>query len=54
MLESRKILIVDPNEKTRALLTQNLEKEDYKVISAESGKAGFDLVNEEKPDLVAT
>jgi len=51
-LRSRKILIVDPNDKTRQLLTENLEKEEYQVIAAENGKEGFELVNRERPDLV--
>lgn len=49
---SKKILIVDPDEATRTLLKENLEKEDYLVFDTFKGTSAFEIANKEKPDLI--
>jgi CheY-like chemotaxis protein len=47
-----KILIVDVDDATRALLKGNLEKEDYIVFDSSDGHIGLEIANREKPDLI--
>lgn len=47
-----KILVVDDEKLIRWSLEQNLTKEGYEVITAESGKECLKLVKEELPDLI--
>lgn len=49
---ARKILIVDSDQTTREKLKQSLEKEDYLVVDCSSGVQAFEMVNQEKPDLI--
>jgi len=51
MAEER-ILIVDDEYLIRWSLEQNLEKEGYKVLQAESGEKALEMVASEAPDLV--
>jgi len=46
------ILAVDDERNIRELVRFNLEKEGYKVITAEDGKEACRLARSEKPDLV--
>lgn len=48
----QKILVVDDEEDMRSLQKEMLEKHDYEVFVASSGKEAIELVREEKPDLV--
>ena len=48
----RTILIIDDEDDIRAILTYNLEKENYKVLNASNGKDGIELVQQHTPDLV--
>ena len=48
----KKILIVDDYKTVRTLLRMNLSKEDFVVVEAENGAEGFELANQEKPDLI--
>ena len=49
---SIKIVIVDDDRATRALLERSLIQRGFWVYSAKDGEEGFDLINEEQPDLV--
>jgi DNA-binding NtrC family response regulator len=51
MAEAR-ILVVDDEYLIRWTLQQNLEKEGYEVLLAETGEAGLEKVKEEAPDLI--
>jgi len=46
------VLIVDDELPIRRLLKRKLAVQNYRIIEAETGKAGLDLVNSEKPDVV--
>ena len=48
------ILVIDDDDLVREYLTDLLEKQDYKVISAEMGNEGLDLFVDHNPDLVIT
>lgn len=50
----RKILIIDDEPVTRALLRGVLEKAGYEVILAEDGLSGVEAARSERPDLVIT
>src|SRR3954470_21490428 len=47
-----KILVVDDNAQNRALAQATLEDEGYEVILAETGEAGVQAVQEQRPDCV--
>lgn len=49
---SCKLLLVDADDATRALLKGNLEKEDYTVFDTSDGHIGLEMANREKPDLI--
>ncbi len=51
-MNNGKILIVDDEANIIHILTENLEREGYEVISAEDGEAGLELALKENPDLV--
>lgn len=51
-MEKAKILIIDDEKLLRWSLEQNLTKEGYVVISAESGMEGLQLLSEDQPDIV--
>jgi two-component system, sensor histidine kinase and response regulator len=48
----KKILIIDDDNTTVALLTMRLEHSGFDVSSANNGKDGLEKIHEEKPDLV--
>lgn len=48
----RKILIIEDNHEMRDNLTEILELANYKVISTDNGKDGFEQVLQQTPDLV--
>jgi len=50
--EKCRVLIVDDDQKVRALLTELLENEGYEVVSAADGGSGLELVNSFEPDVV--
>lgn len=52
MIDTVKILIVDDEPDILDILRYNLEKEGYKVFTAEDGKAGIQLAEKEQPHLV--
>ena len=47
-----KILVVDDEQPLVELLTTNLEREGYEVISANDGQTALDLADRQKPDLI--
>ncbi|MGD9346445.1 MAG: response regulator [Candidatus Aminicenantes bacterium] len=51
---SVKIVVVDDDRATLALLERNLIMHGFWVYSAKDGEEGFDLVTREKPDLVVS
>jgi two-component system, OmpR family, KDP operon response regulator KdpE len=46
------ILAVDDDQRMRRLLRLNLEKEGYRVVTADDGPAGLELAELEPPDLI--
>lgn len=46
------ILVVDDEQDIRELLTYNLEREGYNVISVETGEAAAEKASSRKPDLI--
>ncbi len=53
-MKNNSILIVDDEESILATLSFNLEKQGYKVETAQSGKEGLEKFNKLKHDLVVT
>ena len=49
---SVKIVIVDDDRATRALLERSLIQRGFWVYSAKDGEEGFELISMEQPDLV--
>ena len=50
--EKRLILLVDDEASIRKTVARRLEREGYRVITAESGEEGLRLAGEQLPDLV--
>ena len=48
----RTVLVVEDEANIVDILTFNLQKEGYAVLSAYDGQAGLDLAREKKPDLI--
>jgi len=49
---AQKILIVDDDEDILTILGDNLREEGYDVLTAEDGKSGIKLAEENKPDII--
>lgn len=47
-----KILVVDDEESIVTIISYNLKKEGYEVITASDGESGLELALSEKPDLI--
>jgi two-component system, OmpR family, KDP operon response regulator KdpE len=47
-----KMLIIDDDIENRRLLKRGLSKKDYRVVEAETGDAGLDLLRSKQPDIV--
>ncbi len=52
MDEHIKILVIEDEERIRAVLKYNLEFDGFEVHLAEEGKTGLRMVREIKPDLI--
>jgi two-component system alkaline phosphatase synthesis response regulator PhoP len=52
MADPVKILVVDDEPDILDILRYNLEKEGYKVYTAEDGRAGIKIAETEKPNLI--
>jgi CheY-like chemotaxis protein len=50
----KKILVVEDGEVERELMRLALEREGYRVVTAEDGACGFELALAERPDLIIT
>ena len=50
----KKILVVEDDEVERELVRMTLEREGYRVVTAEDGERGFELASAERPDLIVT
>ncbi len=50
--KQRTILVVDDSQENRMLLINILEPLDFKVLTAENGEQMFDVIAQEKPDLI--
>lgn len=49
---SKRVLIIDDEPSVRKLIGHHLEKENYKILSAENGEKGLRLIEENSPHLV--
>ncbi|MEW6068815.1 MAG: response regulator [Nitrospirota bacterium] len=49
---SKKILIVEDNEKNRRLIKDIMTYYGYEIIEAENGEEGIKMAKEHKPDLI--
>lgn len=49
---AKKIVFIEDESATQRALSDVLQREGYKVVSALDGESGFRLVEDEKPDLV--
>src|SRR5689334_16296816 len=50
----KKILVVEDDEVGRELMRLTLERDGYRVVTAEDGERGFELALSERPDLIVT
>ena len=50
----KKILVVEDDEVERELVRMTLEREGYRVVTAEDGERGFEMALAERPDLIVT
>ena len=46
------ILVIEDEEDIAELIRYNLEREGYRVVHAESGERGLEIVRRQRPDLV--
>ncbi len=51
-MSSKTVLIVDDEERLRALVRTYLEREGYRVLTAANGREALRLARTEKPDLI--
>ena len=51
MTPMKKILVIEDVDVNRDLLVQMLENE-YQIVTAEDGRAGFEITRRERPDLI--
>jgi len=49
---AKKVLVVDDDASTVKFLTTALEENGYESLKAYNGREGFDLIQNENPDLV--
>jgi len=50
----KKILVVDDSADTREMMAKLLELERFAVVTAEDGRAGLNVAESERPDLIIT
>src|SRR3989344_4707088 len=48
----KKILLIDDDKVFLKTVSDSLSTKDYKVIVAKDGEEGFQIIKEEKPDLI--
>ncbi|GBE00008.1 polar-differentiation response regulator DivK [bacterium BMS3Abin07] len=49
---TKRILVVEDNEKNRRLIRDILEYHGYEVLEAENGEVGIQMAREYKPDMI--
>jgi DNA-binding response OmpR family regulator len=54
MSDIKKIVLAEDNSTLSLLLKFRLEKEGYKLLTAEDGKKAIEQIEEHKPDLILT
>jgi CheY-like chemotaxis protein len=54
MLQSKKVVVVDDDEKVITLMEKALIRKGFQVFSAHEGKKALELVRREKPQVVIT
>lgn len=54
MDQSKKIVVIDDNENDILLIQVILQKShpEYKIITAQSGPEGIEIIKNEKPDII--
>lgn len=52
--KKKRVLVVDDNAYIRDILSRLLELKNFKVITAEDGRAGIEATETEAPDLIIT
>jgi CheY-like chemotaxis protein len=50
----QKILVVDDSKDTREMMAKLLELEKFSVVTAQDGRAGLNVAEAERPDLIIT
>jgi DNA-binding response OmpR family regulator len=50
--KNKKIVIVEDSKDYLLVITENLTKEGFSVVTAEDGEEGLKVILEEKPDLI--
>lgn len=50
----QKILVVEDSDALREVLVEKLQDENFEVISANGGEAGYTAAIEKKPDMIIT
>ena len=53
-MTKQKILVVEDSASLREVLVEKLQDEDFEVISANGGDAGYAMAIEKKPDMIIT
>jgi len=53
-MEDCKVLVIEDDESAKNVLARVIKKEGFSVLTAENGRAGFDLFTREKPQIVIT
>ncbi len=48
----KSLVLIDPDELTRALLSQSLAGQGWRVLEADNGESGYDLVLQHRPNAV--
>jgi DNA-binding response OmpR family regulator len=54
VIDSGKILIIEDNRDSRDILSKLLRMSGYEVVAASDGETGYELANNQKPDLIIT
>jgi len=54
MLQSKKVVVVDDDEKVTILMEKALIRKGFQVFSAQEGKKALELIRKEKPQVVIT
>ena len=52
MADAKKVLICEDTKSYLWIISQKLEESGFKVVTAENGEDGLELVKKEKPDII--